>query len=175
MSNAALKLVTPEVDTRPKVRHATMGDMAGIFEVSQDLLEQSVYSDLEMDKPVYRRLISDCINSKKAIAMVVVDGNNDVQGFLFGIVDQIFFTKLKYATDIVTYVKPQYAAQSPIIVKRFIAWGKKWPSVRKIMMGISSGMDTDGRTGQMYERLGLECVGGIYMMAVSAKNSQEGS
>lgn len=174
MSNAALKLVTPEVDARPKVRYATMNDMPGILQVSQDLLEQSVYKDLEMDKSVYRALVANCINSKKAIAMVVVDGNNDVQGFLFGIVDQIFFTKLKYATDILTYVKPQYAALSPIIVKRFIAWGKKWPSVRKIMMGISSGLDQDGRAGKMYERLGLECVGGIYMMAVGAKNSQEG-
>ena len=48
-------------------------------------------------------------------------------------------------------------------MRRFISWAKENPGVKEIMLGVSSGIETD-RTKTLYERMGAIRIGENYVI-----------
>ena len=149
------------------IRLGDLPDMSAIVELGLELQEQSIYAGIKPDQLKFRKLVGQMMLSKTGRVWVIVDDNDDPQGFLLGMVTEFFFSKEMYATDVAFYVREGYRNYAMNIVKAFISWAKSKPKVKQIKMAISSGMDTDGRTGMMYELLGFENLGGIYIMRVN--------
>ena len=151
-----------------RVRLADIGDIKRIHELAKELLEQSVYAGIKMDDTQFKRTVASLIGSKTGAVFVVVDDDDMVHGFLLGIIDTLFFSKARYATDLATYVRAEFRMFAPFMFRRFVTWAKSKPNVAEITLGISSGIGDTGRVGRMYERIGFQPVGGLYVMRVGA-------
>ncbi len=75
--------------------------------------------------------------------------------------DEEWFSKSKYGTDLAFCVLPEHANQGVWLLRRFLRWCKQ-RDLKRITLGLSTGMDPEGRTGRMFEAHGLVSVGGIY-------------
>lgn len=144
------------------IRLGDIPDMDAITELGEELLSQSVYADCAMDRQKFRTLVAGMMGSKHTVVLLVVDDNDKPQGFLLGLIDDLFWSRKRYATDLAFYIRKGYRHLAPRVIKRFMAWAKKKPRVAHISMGIASGMGDLDRVGKMYESLNMSRVGGIY-------------
>jgi hypothetical protein len=93
----------------------------------------------------------------------VAEVNGEIVGFILGMQEEHFFSRDCYATDLVFCVKDDHPEQAVWLLRRFIRWAKTFKKVKSIILGISSGMDTDGRLGEVYKRHGINESGRIYI------------
>lgn len=145
------------------VREAKIDDVSQIHALAKELLEQSVYSGIKMDDTRFRTICAHLIGSKSG-CVLVVDDEGSVQGFMMGLIDQLFFSRSRYATDLAVYVREAYRSYAPWMFRRFVNWARSKPLVAEITLGISSGIGDTERTGKMYQTLGFQPVGGLYVM-----------
>ena len=119
----------------------------------------SLAHDCEVDETkaikAFRRSLSD-----KNMALFVAQKADQVVGFLLAIKDEHWFSKASYGTDLAFCVLPEHSDQGVWLLRRFIRWCKSLNL--PIAMGLSTGMDIEGRTSQMYEAHGLKNVGGMH-------------
>ena len=146
------------------VREARIDDINDIHTLALELVSESVYKGIPMDDQQFKRMVATSIGSRSSIVFVVVDSNDKPVGFLIGMVEQLFWSRKKFASDLCTYVRPEARHVGGFMVRRFIRWAKKMPGVVEVTLGLSSGIGDTERIGMMYERMGLSRVGGLYVM-----------
>lgn len=143
------------------IRTATHADLKRILEIGRITLAKAPSYPVEMDDTKVSYMVRRCISDKSMEAFVaVVDG--EVVGFLLAMQEEHWFSKDCYATDLTFCVLPEHADQAVWLLRRFIRWAKSFSKVKSILLGVSSGLDTDGRIGQLYQKHGLNLVGGFY-------------
>ena len=148
------------------IRLADIPDIDEITKLGSELLEQSVYAGIKPDVSKFRLMVAGLIGSKTAVVYVVTDDDDKPQGFFLGVIDDLFFSRQRIATDLAVYVRKAFRSQAPKMFRMFIKWAKSKPRVAEISFGISSGIGNVDRVGRMYENLGLAHVGGIYRVGV---------
>jgi hypothetical protein len=119
-----------------------------------------------IDEQKFRMFLAGMMGSNKGIVLLVTDDDNRPQGFLLGMIDDFFFSRQRYASDLAVYVRQGYRHLAPRLFKRFIDWAESKPRIAHVMLGITSGIGDPDRTGRMYENLGLSRIGGIYFKEV---------
>ena len=142
------------------IRKARAEDITAAIEVGKLILDRSVIQG-ELNPLYARKAMLRCINDK-SMAMWVAERKGKVVGFLMAIKEQHWFSADKYAADICFCIHPTYKGFGSGMVHKFIEWAKSDPKVKDINLAISSGLDTEGRAGQMYQKLGFAQVGGVY-------------
>ncbi|HDS1207483.1 TPA: GNAT family N-acetyltransferase [Shewanella algae] len=148
------------------IRTATHADMNAIVSIGKVTLEKSPTYPVTLDDNKARYMVRRCISDRSMeIFVAVVDG--EVVGFIMGMMEEHWFSKDCYATDLTFCVLPEHGDQAVWLLRRFIRWAKSFPKVKSILLGVSSGMDADGRIGQLYERHGFTIVGGFYSLIFS--------
>ncbi len=145
-----------------------MPDVKAILKMAHELLSDSAYKGIKMDERKFKLCCAGLIATKNGQVFVIVDDNDEPQGFLMGVIDELFFSRARYATDLAVYTRKSYRHLAPKMFKEFITWAKSKPRVAEISLGISSGIGDIDRVGKMYESLGCRRVGGIYMMRVES-------
>ena len=148
------------------IRLADIPDIDEICKLGSELLEQSVYADIKPDESKYRMFVAGLMGHKQGSVFLIVDDDDKPQGFLFGLIDDLFFSQSRCATDVAFFVRDGYRHLVPALLKRFMTWAKAKPKVVYIALGISSGTGDPERIGKVYESFGLSKVGGIYFMGV---------
>lgn len=148
------------------VRLADIPDIDALCELGRELLEQSVYAGIKPDEYKFKTLLAGLMGSKNGTVLVVTDDDNQPQGFLLGMVDELFFSREKYATDLAVYARKAYRQYVPAMYRRFVKWASNRPKVVQISMGISSGIGDAERIGRMYELMGFDRTGGLYARRV---------
>jgi hypothetical protein len=150
------------------VRLARIDDIPAALEVGRRVLDRSVI-DAKLYDLQAKQLMRRCINDAHMNLWVAEHAGNIV-GFFMGIKEQHWFSREKYASDISFCVDDRYGNYAPAMIRRFIKWAKQDPKVKDITLAISSGLDKDGRTGRMYQNLGLTHTGGVYALLSEKKN-----
>jgi hypothetical protein len=144
------------------VRLAEYEDITGAMAVGKTILARSVVDaevfDLQARKTLLRGI------SDANMSLWVAEHNNKIVGFFLAIKEQHWFSRDKYASDICFCLEDSHGNYAPSMIRRFIKWAKQDVKVKDITLGISSGLDKDGRTGRMYQNLGFTPVGGIYSL-----------
>jgi len=148
------------------IRLGGIDDIRSINELGYELLEQSVSAGIPLDDKKFRMLVASLIAIKLGNVWVVVDDDDKPQGFLLGLVEDLFYSRQRYATDLAVYVRDGYRHLAPRLFREFIKWAKSKPRVVQITLGLASGIGDPDRVGRMYEKLGLFRVGGIYSVRV---------
>ena len=152
---------------RFRVRAGDVPDIQRIHELAKELLGASAYGGTKMNDLKFKKTAANCIASKLGCCFVVVDEANKPFGFILGIVDTPFYSDERFATDLAFYVRPEAKSYGAWLARRFIRWAKSIKGVTDISMAISSGMGDVDRIGAMYERMGMQRVGGLYTMRVT--------
>lgn len=146
------------------IRQARVLDVHQVYDLCYGLHGESSYSHIPIDENKFKRLFAQTVCSKQAFVWVAVyDG--EITAVLIGIMDEVFFSRKKYATDVLFYSKKGGA----YLLKRFIKWAKGQPSVVDLRLGISSDSGNVERVGQLYEKQGLKNVGGLYFADITDK------
>lgn len=147
-----------------------LGDVPDIREIcvlAQELQEMGSYKGIKPDREKFTRLVANMMNDKTSRVYVIVDDQDKPQGFLLGLVEEFFFSRRRYGTDLAVFVRPEFRRFAPRMYKEFIAWAVTKPRVDRIMFGISAGIGNPERIGRMFKRLDLSHVGGIFMKEVN--------
>jgi len=143
-------------------RLATPEDITAALKLGRITLERSVIAG-DLDELHARRVMLRCINDAN-MSMWVAEHKGEIVGFLMTIKEQHWFSKARYAADICFCVSPQHGNYAPSIIRKYVKWAKADSRVKDINLAISSGLDQDGRAGQMYQNLGFTNVGGVYSL-----------
>lgn len=148
------------------IRTADIPDIKEIYELGKELLDQSVYASIKHDEVKFKTFVAGLMGIKNGTVLVVVDDDDKPQGFMLGIVEELFFSKKRMATDLAVYVREGYRHIAPKMFKEFIRWAESKPRMAQITLGISSGIGDTKRVGRMYNSLGFAQTGGIYVKLV---------
>ena len=150
-----------------RIRKADIPDMSAIVELGRELLDRSVFADAKQDETKFKRTVAGMMGHKNGVVLVVVDDENKPQGFLFGVIEDLFFSTQRYATDVAVYVRDGYRQYAPKLYKEFIRWAENKPKVFNIQMAQSSGIGDHQRWCLLMEKLGFTGVGSFYMKRVA--------
>ena len=90
--------------------------------------------------------------------MLVAVKDGVITGFFFGMIEELFFSKSHYASDVVIYATDGMTAR--LMIRRFIRWAKAM-GVVQIQLGVSSGLNID-RTDTLYQNSDSNRVGALY-------------
>jgi len=149
------------------IRLGDVPDIKAIWELALELRDQSSYAGIKADKEKFTRMVAGMMSDKTSRVIVIVDDDDQPQGFLLGLVEELFWSRSRYGTDLAVYVRAGYRRYVPRMFKEFITWAESKPRVVRIILGLSSGIGTEERTGKVYNQLGLQDVGGLYMKEVN--------
>lgn len=142
------------------IRFGTHADIPAIIAIGQQVINASKTYSGEVDPAKAAYMIRRAINDRR-MALFVAEKAGHVVGFFIAIQDEHWFAKSTYATDLAFCVLPEHADQGVWLLRRFLRWCKS-NNITSIQLGLSTGMDPEGRTGKLYEAHGLSNVGGIY-------------
>jgi hypothetical protein len=148
------------------IRLGDVPDVSALWDLAIELRDESSYAGIKADREKFTRLVASMLSDKMCRVIVVVDDDDKPQGFLLGLVEELFWSRSRYGTDLLVYVREGYRHLAPRMFREFIQWAESKPRVVRIMFGLSSGIGTEERTGKMYNQLGLSSVGGIFSKEV---------
>lgn len=148
------------------IRMADIPDIKHIAELAEELHANSAYSHIKPDEQKFKMTVAGLIANKLGQVYVVVDNDNVPQGFLLGLVEDYFFSRQRYATDIAVYIREKYARYTARLYKKFITWASTKPRVVDITFAHSSGKGDYERWKKLMYHLGLEKVGSVFMLRV---------
>lgn len=148
------------------IRIGDVTDIDEICDLASELLKTGAYANIKPDEQKFRLFLAGMMGIKKGIILLVVDDKDKPQGFLFGVIEELFFSRQKMATDLAIYVRKEHRNMAPNLLRTFVKWAQSKTKMSRIILGISSGIGDPRRTGKMYERLGFNQVGGIFMKQV---------
>lgn len=138
------------------IRKATCDDIPAILALGKEL-HAKVGGLPEMDMNGCRQLLAQAIFHKRRLVLVAVK-DGVITGFFFGMIEELFFSKSHYASDVAIYATD--GMSGALMIRRFIRWAKAM-GVTQIQLGVSSGLNID-RTDTLYQKLGLKRVGALY-------------
>jgi hypothetical protein len=148
------------------IRLGDIPDIDAICDLASELLEQSAYEGVKPDPEKFRRLVAGMMGDKTSRVLLVVDDDDKPQGVLLGLVEEFFFSRRRFGSDIAVFVRKGFRHLAPRLYREFITWAESKPRVDRIIIGVSSGIGNHARIGKMFNQLNLSSVGGIYMKEV---------
>lgn len=142
------------------IRFGTHSDIPAMLDIGRQVIAEAKTLNCELDTELAAKTIRQALNHRKH-AVFVAEKAGIVVGFFIALQDQFWFSKTHYATDLAFCVAPEHRDQAVWLLRRFIRWCQEH-RISHIQLGLSTGLDTEGRTGQVYEAHGLKLAGGIY-------------
>jgi hypothetical protein len=141
-------------------RFATYRDLTKITELLSRAHQESEYRHIPADPHRAMKSLSRMLNpSYKAACVVVLEHEEEILGALLGMVDWHWWSKYRFATDILTYCDKSARGHGYRMIKYFIRWVERQPNVSEITLSASTGMVDYQRLERLYARFGFERTG----------------
>ena len=146
------------------IRKAVNQDVSKIVDLCKEAHEESKITTAPLDPKTLRTNVQICVLSAEHLVMVV-EVDDKIEGMIIGVTHQLWYSRKKQATDLFFYTSIRIRGDGlgAKLMRRFIGWAKENPGVKEIMLGVSSGIETD-RTKTMYERMGAIRIGENYVI-----------
>lgn len=138
------------------IRRATSDDIAPIMALARKL-HATIGNLPPIDEQGCRMLLAQALCNKRRL-LLVAERDGVVTGFMFGLIEEYFFSKSHYASDVILHSTDGISAA--YLVRKFVRWAESM-GVTNIQLGVSSGIAID-RADALYRRLGLTRVGSLY-------------
>ena len=105
-----------------------------------------------------KQKILQLFKNPNAVAFLALE-NNQIVGFISGIVHEYFFSNRKRVSDLGFFVLPEYRGSRVALklVKLIESWAIE-KKAEELHLGQTTGLDID-KTKKFYERLGFKTVG----------------
>jgi len=144
------------------IRAATTEDLKDIYALALEAHEKSdTYRDIPVDEQKLKKLLLMMVFDKTSCVFVSED-HSGITGFVLGMVDELFFSRKRYGTDLMIYSRSPFDGAR--LVRKLVEWIKSKPRVVEITLGVTSGIGDPERVGMLYQRVGFKRIGGTYMM-----------
>lgn len=118
------------------IRAATLGDLPGIYVLGKRIHLKSDDRDVTLDEAKARTTVASCITHKNGLALVdEVDGM--VTGVLVGFVEEMWWSKRRYAIPLLVYAERPGAAYWMLC--RFIKWAFEQKCAVQVTLDCSFG------------------------------------
>jgi GNAT superfamily N-acetyltransferase len=124
------------------------------FEIVSKMVAESEFSYAKPEK----QKILQLFKNPNAVAFLALE-NNQIIGFISGIVHEYFFSNRKRVSDLGFFVLPEYRGSRVALklVKLLESWAIE-KKAEELHLGQTTGLDID-KTKKFYERLGFKTVG----------------
>lgn len=145
-------------------RAATHDDVPDVIELGRSMHGESWYRYMPFDDQKLGELMHQLVDHG---FLWVHESGDEIDGVLAGFVAECWFSHIKIAGEFGLFVYPD--RRGGIAAVRLVEAFKRWATEQgawEITLGISTGVRMV-ETGRLYERLGFECVGGIYKMRIA--------
>lgn len=140
------------------IRNAQVEDWPRLVELGTRLIAKTPYRDLKLDREQTMHVYGQCMNSALGFAKVS-ERNGEVTGLLLGIVDRLWWSKSRYASDLIFYCEDGRSGLA--LMRAFIEWAWSVPGVVEVTCAQSSAIKTEA-AAKLYQRCGFEQVGGLW-------------
>ena len=141
------------------VRKADHGDIPAIVDLFLRLKRHSDYVTIPHDIDRAKATIRKCISAPRAYAKVVVSKSGELVACLLGVVDDLWWSSRRYASDIGFF--SQVPGAGDLLIDDFEAWAWGQNGVVEVLLAQSSGVDVE-RTDHWYQGKGYARVGGVF-------------
>lgn len=143
------------------IRPARSADIPEIIRLSEIMHQESRYRTLPYNGVKFAALLRQLIDSPAGM-VAVAEKNGDIVGAIAGMVTDHYFADATISYELGLYVEKAHRGTMAgyRLAKEYIDWAKE-KGADQIDMGITTGIDEE-RTGQLYERLGLQHVGIVF-------------
>jgi len=147
-----------------EIRPITDKDIPGLIHMGADMHNESEYRSLEYSPEKIADLCYAAIKTKDVLGLIAVDSFRSPIGVLGATVQEAYFSKDKTALDLLVYVTPKHRGSTAFIklIKHYVTWAQE-RGASLIFLRQSTGINTD-MVENLYKRLGLHHVGGIFCM-----------
>lgn len=142
------------------IRNARVEDWPQVIALGERLLEKTPYSDLILDRPQCLRTYSQCMNSAMGFAKVSVK-DEKITGILLGIADRLWWSKSRYASDLVFYCED--GRSGVLLLRAFVKWAWSVSGVVEVTCAQSSSIRQES-TAKLYQREGFQQMGGLWTL-----------
>lgn len=151
------------------VRDAENWEVFRLVEITEKVLQESVYSHIIYDKEKSANYIMDGILKRPGTFLrVIVDDANVIAGGIFCVCEEMLFSHDKVAYDITIMVDEEHRGRCIKQLVQIIDEYKEWATAqgaKLIKMGVSSGINID-KASQFFEAMGFERVGAMHSLRV---------
>ena len=145
------------------IQHADAGLVVKAVELLAAVQGDYHYGRLPPDKERCGAVLSHLATDPRGLVLVAVVDDRVVGVFAAAAVD-CWWSDCEMVTDLVFVTDREHrGAAGLLLLRRALAWADGWDSVGVVMLGVTSGGDDEIVAGQLYERLGFDRVGGIFM------------
>jgi GNAT superfamily N-acetyltransferase len=126
-------------------------DIDKIMILANKMAKDTVFTSID------RNRIEKLLSMPTVLSLVAE--SKEIIGFICGSLNEQFFTKQKFASDMALYVEPEYRGSSAAfrLVKEFEKWAKE-QGASHVWLGQSVGQNIDDTT-KFYTRLGYTLAG----------------
>lgn len=114
----------------------------------------------EIDREQTRHAYLQCMASALGFARVV-EQDGALTGVLLGVVERLWFSRARYASDLVFYSEDGRSGLA--LLRQFVEWAWSVPGVVEISCAQSSGLHME-RADVLYRRVGFTKVGGLWTL-----------
>jgi len=163
------------------VRAAKFADIPRLAEIMASAHQRSRYVDnCTFDEIEAKQLLVRCIQRHGQMnymgSLVLVSERNDnVDGFIVGILDQVYpaLSELKATDLLIVHEEGADPRDFPVMLDKLIAWGSENPKVVEILLGVTDAIIDWHRAKPIYERAGLEQCGGLFRIGFDRSSVQK--
>jgi hypothetical protein len=143
-----------------QVRRASLTDIPRLTELFLRLKRSGPYGFIPHDLECARKMMRHCIGNPQRW-FGVVDVNGEIHAALMGGVEQFWWSKRRYASDLAFF--SQVPRGGELLISAFCSWAWKQRGVVEVLLGQSSG-DALEATRSLFASLNFEEAGGIFRL-----------
>jgi hypothetical protein len=148
-----------------RYRDATHQDLLPIVELGLEALSQTEYRDIPVDLAKSKQFILFCISSPTQFVQVA-EREGRIEGVLLSFSDEIWFSRKHQSSDMLFYVRPgARGATGYVLARRYQRWAESQKRIHMYGMTNSFGGSGIVRTDKFMAKLGMTCVGSLFLKA----------
>ncbi len=148
------------------VRSSTYSDIPRICEILSELHQISKYAGYQINMRQFKELCMESIRSGNN-CLFVYEENGSVEGFLIGIIDNLYHVlREKYASDLFFCKSLTAKGDATGLMAAFLEWAKSQPGVVSIRMGATDVVSDYNKVSKLYDRCGMIQEGVLYEMRI---------
>lgn len=148
------------------IRKANASDIPTVIALgTQAVIESDTPQNLP-DATRARLTLQQMLRDPSFLVLVAEAKDAGVVGFVIGSVDQHWYRRDWFVTDMGFFVKEGHRVLALGLLRRLIRWAKAMPKVTEVLLAVSTGQKVDERAGEFFGRNGFKRQGGLYRLAV---------
>jgi GNAT superfamily N-acetyltransferase len=142
------------------LRCATEADFPRLVELGRAMHAEGSYASMPFDPEVLTRTLAFV---RKSGFICVNEAAGHIDAVMVAVISPSWFGPGQTVSDLALFVEP--AARGGTVAYRLIEAFVRWAESKKVhamYLGVTTGVHPE-QTGRLYERLGFQPVGGLYM------------